>query len=110
MGAAEKKVEDYLVDQVELLGGEAYKFTSPNRRFVVDRICALPYGLTYWIEVKSPKGVLHPGQEREQARLYEKGHKVGTVSTKLEVNTLINDMKEELNAKCIQYGKLPIWH
>lgn len=41
----EKKIEERLRTRVEkVLGGIAFKFTSPNRRSVPDRLVLLPGG------------------------------------------------------------------
>lgn len=52
----EKTVENYLVWKVELMGGKAFKFTSPANRGVADRVVCLPDGTTWFIELKSPTG------------------------------------------------------
>lgn len=52
----EKTVENYLVWKVELMGGQAFKFTSPANRGVADRVVCLPDGTTWFIELKSPTG------------------------------------------------------
>jgi len=40
----ERVIEAYLVQKVKELGGIAYKFTSPQRRSVPDRLCLFPTG------------------------------------------------------------------
>lgn len=52
----EKQVERYLVKKVEALGGKAYKFTSPGRAGVADRIVCLPDGSTWFVELKTAGG------------------------------------------------------
>lgn len=96
---SEKVLERYLCDQVKALGGEAYKFVSPMRRFVLDRLCVLPKGLVWFVEVKSEGQVPSEGQFREIERLTLKGHHATYVSTKAGVNKVINQMRQELN-KC----------
>ena len=54
----EKQIERYLVDRVKLLGGRAYKFTSPAHRGVADRVVCLPNGQTWFVEVKTEGGRL----------------------------------------------------
>lgn len=98
---SEKVTEQYLCEQVRLLGGEAYKFVSPMRRFVLDRLCVLPYGITWFVEVKSENQKPHPGQLREIARLTAKGHKAVHVDSIAKVNKIIDQMRKEINdAKC----------
>jgi hypothetical protein len=52
----ERDVERYLTKRVKELGGRAYKFTSPARRGVADRIVCLPNGQTWFVEVKTEGG------------------------------------------------------
>ena len=52
----EKEIENYFVWTVERKGGRTYKFTSPSRRGVADRIACLPDGSTWFVEIKRPKG------------------------------------------------------
>tara|TARA_R110000823_G_scaffold29101_6_gene84594 strand:+ start:576 stop:860 length:285 start_codon:yes stop_codon:yes gene_type:complete len=52
----EKQVERYLVKKVEAIGGKAYKFTSPGRGGVADRIVCLPDGRTWFVELKTAGG------------------------------------------------------
>ena len=50
----EKQIEQALVKRVKVLGGLAEKFTSPNRRSVVDRVVTLPGNRIIWVECKAP--------------------------------------------------------
>ena len=52
----ESEIENYLVWHVEMAGGMAYKFASPNQRGVADRIVCLPGGSTWFVEIKAPRG------------------------------------------------------
>jgi hypothetical protein len=105
---SEKNVEHYLCQLVRGLEGEGYKFVSPMRRFVLDRLCVLPYGITWFVEVKSEGQKPHPGQLREIARLTAKGHKAVWVDSVAGVNKIISQMREEIdnakrgrNSRCI---------
>jgi hypothetical protein len=93
---SEKITEKYLCDKIRLLGGEAYKFTSPNRRNVPDRICVLPKGFLLFVEVKSEGKLPSDGQKREINRLLEKGQHVAVVTTKADVDLVINKIKEAM--------------
>jgi hypothetical protein len=65
----EKNVEKAFCDLIKRYGGIAYKFTSPNRRSVPDRLCVMPNGFVFFAEIKSAKGVLTELQAREIATL-----------------------------------------
>ena len=54
----EKDVERHFVWAVERLGGKTYKFTSPGRSGVADRIALLPDGSTHFVELKTKTGRL----------------------------------------------------
>lgn len=50
---SEKTLEARLVREIEARGGMALKYTSQFHRGIPDRICLLPYGLVYFVELKS---------------------------------------------------------
>jgi hypothetical protein len=54
----ESEVEKYFVWTVERMGGKTWKFTSPGRRGVADRIACLPDGTTWFVELKTKGGKL----------------------------------------------------
>jgi len=65
----ESQIERKVCDYVKSKGGLAYKFTSPQRRSVPDRLFILPGGRVVFVEFKRPGGKLTSGQEREIQRL-----------------------------------------
>lgn len=77
----EKAIEAYLCREVKKLGGIAYKFTSPGRRSVPDRICLFPGGHILFVECKAPGKLPTDGQWREITRLKEMGYEVLIVDT-----------------------------
>jgi len=54
----EKIVENHFVWAVERAGGKTWKFTSPGRKGVADRIACLPDGSTWFVELKTKGGRL----------------------------------------------------
>lgn len=68
MGKAANKIENYLKERVELLGGETRKYTSPSRRGVFDRIVLLPKFMCF-VEIKAPGDRLSALQRLEQKTL-----------------------------------------
>lgn len=92
----EKIVETYLVMQVKAMGGEAYKFTSPQRRFVPDRICVFPGNLVIFVECKSKTGKLSPGQIREIDKLLAMNQYAVVLSSKQEVDQFIQTAKDTI--------------
>ena len=59
----EKIVENHFVWAVERIGGKTWKFTSPGRKGVADRIACLPDGTTWFVELKTKGGRLSPLQK-----------------------------------------------
>jgi len=51
-------VENHFVWAVERIGGKTWKFTSPGRKGVADRIACLPDGNTWFVELKTKGGRL----------------------------------------------------
>lgn len=69
----EKDVESKSCKYAKERGWLAYKFTSPARRSVPDRIFINPFGLVIFIEFKATGKVPTEAQEREIRRLRENG-------------------------------------
>lgn len=78
----EKTVEAALVDRAKALGGIAYKFTSPGRRSVPDRLVLLPGGVVRFVELKRPGEEPTPAQLREHCRLRALGFVVEVIDNK----------------------------
>jgi len=85
----EKEIEKYLCKQVkEKLNGIAYKFTSPGRRAVPDRLCVVD-GHCFFVECKATGKYLTDAQRREANRLEELDQWVYMVNSKRKIDTLI---------------------
>ncbi len=78
MGKRERKVENYLTDEVEKLGGITCKWARSNRVGIPDQIIILG-GWIPFVEVKTVDGVLSPEQIREHDKLQKHGADVYTV-------------------------------
>lgn len=97
MRYSEKQIEKYLCDRVEkILKGKAYKFTSPGRRAVPDRVCVIP-GNVFFVECKATDKYLTEAQERERSRLIELDQWVYAVNSKNKVDIIIDFWKERLS-------------
>lgn len=72
----ERDVEAYLVEKVRMAGGIAFKFTSPARRAVPDRLVLLPGGRVVFVECKRPGEKPTPAQSREHERIRALGFDV----------------------------------
>lgn len=78
----ERDVEAHLVKRVREAGGEAYKFVSPQRRSVPDRLVLMPGGRAWFAECKAPGEKPTEAQIREHARLRALGFEVEVVDDK----------------------------
>ncbi|EFL3965203.1 VRR-NUC domain-containing protein [Escherichia coli] len=78
----ENLIEKHLVAEVKKTGGVAFKFVSPGRRSVPDRIVLLPGGRIIFVECKSPGKPPRPDQLREHGRLRALGFTVVVLDSK----------------------------
>lgn len=85
----ERDIEKYLVRRVAEHGGVAYKFVSPGRVGVADRIVVLPGGVVWFVELKSVKGRLSPLQHVFAADMARLGMNYIVVRSKGEVDGFI---------------------
>lgn len=93
----ERTVEQYLCQQVaSVLLGFAYKFRSPGRNNVPDRIVVLPGGRIFFVEVKAPKKKPNPGQRREHMRLYRMGCNMLVLDTIKKVDNFIEMRRNKM--------------
>ena len=72
----ESELENKLVSHITKLGGIAYKFSSPNRRSVPDRLCVMPNGRAFFVELKTKDKAPTPLQQHEHCLLRALGHTV----------------------------------
>jgi hypothetical protein len=67
----ESAIERHLVERIRKIGGECFKFVSPGRVGMPDRLVVLPGGEICWVELKTPTGKVSPEQLRTHKRLRE---------------------------------------
>jgi len=95
----ERVIEKYLVDSVrDKLKGIAYKFTSPGRRAVPDRICIVE-GDCFFVECKATSKFLTDAQEREARRLRNLDQWVYMANSKSDVNDIIYFWEQKLKGR-----------
>lgn len=82
----ESEIERYFVWTVERMGGITYKFTSPGRKGVADRIACLPDGSTWFVELKTKGGRLSPLQKMFAADMVALNQKYVCLWTKEQIN------------------------
>lgn len=81
----EKDIEKKVCDHAKRLGCLVYKFTSPARRSVPDRLFIPPKGYAmFFIEFKRKGCKPTPAQEAEIAKIRKQGIYVGVIDTVAE--------------------------
>lgn len=88
----ESLIEKRLKNKIEQLGGLCFKWVSPGRRGVPDRICILPKGRTIFVEMKAPDGVLSPLQKKRIRELEKLKHEVFVLASKQQVDDFIKEI------------------
>lgn len=73
------------------IGGVAYKFTSPSRRGVPDRLCLFPNERMMFVELKAPGSVTSKLQDHEHRRIEFLGQRVDVIDSKEKVDRLIKE-------------------
>ena len=85
----EKEIEKYLVSEVKKLGGTAYKFTSPGHAGVPDRLCLMPNGTIFFVELKATGKTTRPLQEREILRIRAYGQRVYVTDSRKRIDDIL---------------------
>ena len=92
MPLLERDIERYLVRRAIEHGGKAYKWVSPGRVGVADRIVLLPGGRVWFVELKTVKGRLSPLQKVFAADMARMGMNYLVLKSKEEVDQWILDL------------------
>jgi hypothetical protein len=82
----ESEIEKHFVWTVERMGGITYKFTSPGRKGVADRIACLPDGSTWFVELKTKGGRLSKLQMLFAAEITLVNQKYACLWTKEQID------------------------
>ena len=91
----ENEIERYLTEKVKCRGGKCWKWVSPGRAGVPDRIILFPQGVVAFVETKAPGKRERALQEYVQRILREMGFTVySSVDSKTKVDELLADMEE----------------
>lgn len=86
----EADVEQYLIDTVAVLGGQCYKFGPPGVVGYPDRLCLLPWGRMFFVELKRPQGGrLSKVQPERHKELRAAGATVYVARNRGEIDALI---------------------
>lgn len=88
----EKQIEQQVCDYAKGKGWLVYKFTSPNRAAVPDRIMISPMGRCVFVEFKREGQKPTPAQTREHDRLREQNVSVFVIDNIPDGKTMIDVM------------------
>lgn len=89
----EDSIENYFVKRVEEdLGGIALKLEVKGRRGWPDRIAVLPVGVTFYIELKAPRGRLSRLQKLRRAQLEDMNQLYIVLSSKDEIHQWVEQV------------------
>lgn len=87
----EKDIERRVCDYAKELKMLVYKFTSPSRRSVPDRMFITELGIVFFIEFKRLGGNLTPAQEVEIEKIRKTGVRVYVVNNVEHGKEIIRD-------------------
>ena len=90
----ESVVEAYLCKQAKKLGLLPYKFSSPGRASVPDRILLAPFGYLAFVEVKAPGGVCTTAQLREHEKIRNLGQKVYVCDSFEKADEIVHKVRD----------------
>ena len=86
---SEKEIENYLVRKIKNKKGIAYKFTSPGNSGVPDRLCLLPNGKIFFVELKSPGKKPRALQVNQITKITKLGQRVYVMDSKEKVDEVL---------------------
>ena len=87
----EKELEKYLKDRIEIdLKGLCRKYKS-SVRGVPDRMCIVPGGQVFFVELKTQKGRLSELQKHEITKIVNLNVDVYIVRSKGDVDSIVKD-------------------
>lgn len=93
---SEKYIESEVCQHARMRGCLAYKFTSPARAAVPDRLFITPTGTVFFIEFKATGKKATPAQVREIGRLRKQGVVVLVIDNvedgKATVDMMVGDL------------------
>ena len=88
----EAKIEVIVCDYARERGLLVYKFTSPNRAAVPDRLMILPSGHTFFVEFKRTGQKPTPAQVREHVRLRQQNATVFVIDCVDEGKAMVDKL------------------
>jgi len=91
----EADIERHFVWSVERGGGKTWKFTSPGRRGVADRIACMPNGSTWFVELKTLGGKFSALQLAFAADMVRLNQRYACLSSKEDVDMFMRSLRHD---------------
>lgn len=85
----ESIIEKYLVSEVRKMGGTAYKFVSPGHAGVPDRLCLMPNGILFFVELKATGKTTRPLQDRQIEKIRTYGQRVYIADSREKIKEIL---------------------
>ena len=95
----EKTLEARLVREIEARGGMALKYTSQFHRGIPDRICVMPGGVVYFVELKTTGKRPTPLQRHAISKLREMKHPTWVVDSGPALEAVLKAIDQEIAQK-----------
>ena len=89
----EKQIEEKVNTYAKEQGYLVYKFTSPQRAAVPDRLYITPRGKVFFVEFKREGMKPTPAQDREHERLREQGVRVFVIDNVQAGKDMVDEMR-----------------
>jgi hypothetical protein len=89
----EKAIEKRLVTEVEKRGGTAFKFISPGKRGVPDRLVVFAEGVSAFIELKDKGKKPDPLQLKRIQELRDLGCQVFVIDRKEQIKEVLDEIQ-----------------
>lgn len=89
----ETMIERHLRLGVEMIGGMCLKYSSGSKAGFPDRLCLLPGGVTFWVELKAPGEKPRQLQNVRMDSLKNLGHRVYVADTYEAVDRIIAEYR-----------------
>jgi len=100
----EKDVEAWLRHAIQAAGGQCWKFTSPGRAGVPDRIILMPRGRVVFVELKTETGELSRIQQHELDQLRNLGHEACVVYGQEAAEDFYYDLRKGVRLQDVYEG------
>lgn len=92
---SEKAIERYLSECIKQMGGICLKYSNAGMVGFPDRVCQLPGGVSFWVELKSRGQEVKPIQRVRMGQLERMGHRVYVCDSKEKIDEVLATYKTQ---------------